>query len=67
MAFSRFRAAAVLREAGFGDINVKPFDFLHPSTPPRWMDAVSRWGVWLEGVPLVRELSGSLLLVARRP
>jgi ubiquinone/menaquinone biosynthesis C-methylase UbiE len=67
MAFSRFRAARALREAGFTEITVKPFDFLHPATPPGWMDRVARMGAWLEDVPLVRELSGSLLLVARRP
>jgi hypothetical protein len=67
MAFSRFRAAHALRQAGFAEVTVRPFDFLHPATPPSWMDRVARVGAWLEGVPLLREVSGSLLMVARRP
>jgi ubiquinone/menaquinone biosynthesis C-methylase UbiE len=67
MAFSRFRAAHALRQAGFAEVTVRPFDFLHPATPPSWMDRVARVGTWLEGVPLLREVSGSLLMVARRP
>ena len=66
MAFSRFRAAAALRAAGFASFKVQPFDFLHPATPAGWVDGVSRLGAWIERVPLVRELSGSLLLTAQR-
>lgn len=67
MAFSRFRAARALRAAGFTEIAVKPFDYLHPATPAGWIDRVARLGMWLEAVPLLREVSGSLLLTARRP
>jgi SAM-dependent methyltransferase len=67
MAFSRFRARAALANAGFSDIRVIPMDFLHPSTPAAWLDAVARFGFLLERVPLVREIAGSLLLEARRP
>jgi SAM-dependent methyltransferase len=67
MAFSRFRARAALANAGFSYIRVIPMDFLHPSTPAAWLDAVARFGFLLERVPLVREIAGSLLLEARRP
>jgi ubiquinone/menaquinone biosynthesis C-methylase UbiE len=66
MAFSRFRAMKAMRAAGFADFSVKPFDFLHPATPAAWVERVSRLGVWIEGIPLMREVSGSLLLKARR-
>jgi SAM-dependent methyltransferase len=66
MAFSRFRARSALERAGFSDVRVVPMDFLHPSTPPAWLNAVARLGSWLERVPLVREIAGSLLLEARR-
>jgi SAM-dependent methyltransferase len=66
MAFSRFRARSAMEEAGFSDVRVVPMDFLHPSTPQNWVDAVARFGSWLERVPLVREIAGSLLLEARR-
>ena len=67
MAFSRFRAAKALRDAGFTEIAVKPFDFLHPSTPARVMDAVARVGRALEAVPLLREIAGSMMITAMKP
>jgi SAM-dependent methyltransferase len=65
-AFSRFGAAAALRDAGLGGEAVLPFDFLHPATPEALCEATSRVGRFLERVPLVREVAGSLLLVGRR-
>ena len=62
MAFSRFRAARAMRGAGFLDVTVEPFDFLHPSTPAAWIGAVSSFGEKLERIPLVREMAGSLLI-----
>jgi SAM-dependent methyltransferase len=67
MAFSRFRAASALRGAGFTEIAVKPFDFLHPSTPAGVMDAVARIGRALEAVPLLREIAGSMMITAMKP
>lgn len=66
MAFSRFRARETLEQAGFRDISVRPFDFLHPATPETWLDAVARLGRVLEGVPLLREIAGSLLIRASK-
>ena len=67
MAFSRFRAARALRTAGFAAIAIKPFDFLHPATPPAAMDAVARIGRVLEAIPLLREIAGSMLITAAKP
>jgi ubiquinone/menaquinone biosynthesis C-methylase UbiE len=67
MAFSRFRAARALRSAGFTAVAVKPFDFLHPATPARAMDAVARFGRTLEAIPLLREIAGSMLITAIKP
>jgi SAM-dependent methyltransferase len=67
MAFTRFRARRALRSAGFSRIAIDPFDFLHPSTPPAWLDRVAALGRALERIPLLREISGSLLLRAQRP
>jgi SAM-dependent methyltransferase len=65
-AFSRFRARRALERAGFVEVAVEPFDFLHPSIPEGWVErglAVSRT---LERIPLVREIAGSMLMRARR-
>jgi len=67
MAFSRFRAARALRSAGFTEVSVKPFDFLHPATPARAIGAVARVGRALETIPLFREIAGSMLITARKP
>ncbi len=66
MAFSRFHARSVLRATGFDEARVEPFDFLHPSTPARWVEAISGLGRRLERIPLVREVAGSLLIQARK-
>jgi SAM-dependent methyltransferase len=66
MAFTRFRARVALESAGFREASVTPFDFLHPGTPVSWLDRVAAIGRALERTPLVREVSGSLLLRARR-
>ena len=67
MAFSRFRAARALREAGLASERVLPFDFLHPATPAFLLDAVAGLGGLVEKTPLAREIAGSLLLTARKP
>jgi SAM-dependent methyltransferase len=66
MAFSRFRAAAALRGAGLVEGHVRPFDFLHPATPARLLDAVAGLGRAIERVPLLREIAGSLLITGRK-
>ncbi len=42
-------------------------DFLHPATPASWLDGVARIGAVLERIPLVQEIAGSQLILARRP
>jgi SAM-dependent methyltransferase len=65
-AFSRFRARAALEKARFVEVQVRPFDFLHPRTPAALLGPVAALGKAMEAVPLAREIAGSLLLTARR-
>lgn len=67
MAFSRLHARRALVQAGFQDIAVRPFDFLHPSTPKGWLGVVGRLGMALEATPVLREMAGSLFLTAAKP
>ena len=67
MAFSRFHARSALRDAGFTDVRVDPFDFVHPALPARAVETVAALGLRLEKIPLVREIAGSLLLRAMKP
>lgn len=66
IAFLRWPLARMLGDHGLEAITVVPFDFLYPLTP-RWLiRGVERLGSFLERVPLVREIAGSLLVTARK-
>lgn len=65
-AFFRWELERLLGQAGFQQIAVQPFDFLHPLTPTRWLKAVERFGLMLERCPGVRQFSGSLILCAQK-
>lgn len=66
-AFFRWRLAAALRHMGFERVSVEPYDFLHPITPAFLIGVIDSLGKFLEHVPLVREISGSLRIHARKP
>lgn len=63
-AFSRWRIATQLKQAGFTGVHVQPFDFLHPSVPKPLTGAAERLGLLLERIPAVREIAGSLIITA---
>jgi SAM-dependent methyltransferase len=65
-AFVRFVLGARIRAAGFEVEALRPFDFLHPSTPARAVPFVERIGGAVERIPLMREIAGSLFVAARR-
>jgi SAM-dependent methyltransferase len=65
-AFTRWTIARSLRAAGFGDIVVRPFEFLHPGTPRRLIPLVMTLESWIARTPL-NEIAGSLLIEARTP
>jgi len=65
-AFFRGKLASQLVSAGFVDVNVEPFDFLHPAVPRMLIPMVQGLGQTLEWLPGVREIAGSLIISARR-
>jgi SAM-dependent methyltransferase len=65
-AFFRWGLRRRLERCGFTDVTVKNFDFLHPAVPERWIKAVDRMGRVWETVALLREISGSLIIEAKR-
>jgi len=66
-AFVRWRLRRELAALGVTDLEIQPFDFLYPLTPRPLIAAVERFGRLLEGVPLVAEIAGSLLVSGVRP
>lgn len=66
-AFVRFTLAAELGRAGFRNITIKPFDFVHPALPSGSLGMAEPLLNALEAIPLVREIAGSLVITASHP
>jgi SAM-dependent methyltransferase len=66
-AFFRWRLGRQLRSAGFRDVSIVPFDFLHPGLPEWSAPLLDRLGKAVERFPLLREIAGSLRIRATRP
>lgn len=66
-AFFCWPLSRLLRKQGFSGIKIEPFDFLHPAIPPKMISLVSWLGMVMENLPLIREIAGSLYIVAKKP
>jgi SAM-dependent methyltransferase len=65
-AFFRPRLQRRFEQAGFREVRIQPFDFLHPKTPPSWIPTIESLGNFLENVPLLREMAGSLYIRGKK-
>jgi SAM-dependent methyltransferase len=63
-AFFRWSLRRLLEQTGYGDIQIDPFDFLHPKTPVPLIDSLNAFGRFLEKMPVVSEFAGSLYIRA---
>ena len=66
-AFVRTRLHKTLLQAGFQSVSIRPFDWLHPATPPVLITVVSGIGRACEGLWPIKEFAGSLYIRATRP
>ncbi len=66
-AFVRWSLRRTLEGVGLEQVEIRPFDWLHPLTPAALIRTVSTCGHILERIPIVREFAGSLLIRGRRP
>ena len=66
-AFVRWRIRPLLERLGVADVEARPFDFLYPLTPARFIPLVERVGRVLERLPGFSEIAGSLLISGRKP
>ncbi len=66
-AFVRGGLRKMMTRAGFSDIEIRPFDWLHPYTPAVLISALKTMEACVERLPLIREFAGSLFIRARRP
>lgn len=65
-AFFRWTLAPLLRNTGFREIQITPFDFLHPAIPKRLISPLQAIGDFLEKLPLISEIAGSLYIRASK-
>ncbi len=66
-AFFKGKISKQLAESGFVDIEVYPFDFLHPKIPDSIAEKSDKILRAVEKMPLIKEISGSLIIVGKRP
>lgn len=66
-AFVRWRLKRDLLKYGFKNIEITPFDFLHPLTPKLFIPLVKSLGDCLEKIPFLNEIAGSLYIMAVKP
>lgn len=66
-AFIRWNFRDLLLSVGFEDVEIRPFDWLHPSTPSALIPLVTVIGHSFESVLGIREFAGSLYIRCRRP
>jgi 2-polyprenyl-3-methyl-5-hydroxy-6-metoxy-1,4-benzoquinol methylase len=65
-AFIRWSLENQIKRAGFRDIKVLNYDFLHPNTPEASIPFAEKLGSFLEKVPVIKEVSGSLIVYAKK-
>jgi dolichol-phosphate mannosyltransferase len=63
----RWRLLQEASRAGFTEIEVIPYDIVHPRAPARLVPALKSTAYLLERVPAVRDLCGTLYIWARKP
>jgi ubiquinone/menaquinone biosynthesis C-methylase UbiE len=65
-AFFRKRLAEDLQKIGYKNVSVENFDFMHPAMPDALIGLFRKAFLWLEKVPIIKEISGSLLIYAEK-
>ena len=65
-AFFRWKIAKKLRDQGFTDISIVPFDFMHPQIPESLLDITGPLTTIIEKVPILKEIAGSLIIQCRK-
>jgi 2-polyprenyl-3-methyl-5-hydroxy-6-metoxy-1,4-benzoquinol methylase len=65
-AIVRWQMAQRLIKIGFDEVSIRNTDFLHPATPQALIPAVNALSLLLEHIPIVCEISGSVLIRARK-
>jgi ubiquinone/menaquinone biosynthesis C-methylase UbiE len=61
-----WRMKKLLMQIGFKNVQVFPYDFLHPSIPAFCINPISAIGLFFEKVPVIKEIAGSVVIYAEK-
>lgn len=62
----RWKMKNMMEDLGFENVNVFPYDFLHPYTPKPLIPLVNSIGKIVEKIPLLREIAGSHIISGQK-
>ena len=65
-AIVRWQYKALLEKIGFRNVQIFPYDFLHPFTPDFMIPLVNRIGKLIEKIPALKEIAGSVIIYAEK-
>lgn len=65
-AIVRWNFAKMMKEIGFENVKVTPYDFLHPYTPSFMISLVRGLGFIVEKIPFLREIAGSVVIYGEK-
>lgn len=66
-AIVRWSFARMMKDIGFQNVKVFPYDFLHPYTPSPFIPLVQGIGRMVEFIPVLREIAGSVVIFGEKP
>jgi dolichol-phosphate mannosyltransferase len=67
VALRKYRLMQVASQQGFIEVDVIPFDIIHPLTPRFLLRPLQSLGFVLEHAPVIKELCGTLYVWAKKP
>lgn len=65
-AIVRWQFSKLLKEIGFTEVKIYPYDFLHPITPKFMIPFINGLSKGLEKIPLIKEIAGSVIIYAKK-
>ncbi|HLZ19804.1 MAG TPA: class I SAM-dependent methyltransferase [Smithellaceae bacterium] len=65
-AFFRWGIAGKLRDHGFTEISIVPFDFMYPGIPESLLGVAGQLTSIIEKMPFLKEIAGSLIIQCRK-
>ncbi len=66
-AIVRWKAKKELETLGYTNVNIFPYDFLHPVVPGFLTSVVEVVGKVVENIPVLKEIAGSVIMYAEKP